>query len=58
MAADKSPFHTEYVTNKLDEEKRDQVRLLKKFLKSLGIYGAEIAKNGFSGYVTEVLILK
>jgi tRNA nucleotidyltransferase (CCA-adding enzyme) len=42
----------------LDEEKRDQVRLLKKFLKSLGIYGAEIAKNGFSGYVTEVLILK
>ena len=24
----------------------------------MGIYGAEIAKNGFSGYVTEVLILK
>jgi tRNA nucleotidyltransferase (CCA-adding enzyme) len=57
-AADRSPFHTEYVTMKLNEEKRDQVRLLKKFLKSLGIYGAEIAKNGFSGYVTEVLILK
>jgi tRNA nucleotidyltransferase (CCA-adding enzyme) len=57
-AADRSPFHTEYVTKKMDEEKRDQVRLLKKFLKSLGIYGAEIAKNGFSGYVTEVLILK
>lgn len=57
-AADRSPFHTEYVTKKLDEEKRNQVRLLKKFLKSLGIYGAEIAKNGFSGYVTEVLILK
>lgn len=57
-AADRSPFHTEYVTTKLDERKKDQVRLLKKFLKSLGIYGAEIAKNGFSGYVTEVLILK
>jgi tRNA nucleotidyltransferase (CCA-adding enzyme) len=57
-AADRSPFHTEYVTKELDEEKRDQVRLLKKFLKSLGIYGAEIAKNGFSGYVTEILILK
>jgi tRNA nucleotidyltransferase (CCA-adding enzyme) len=57
-AADRSPFHTEYITKKLDEEKRNQVRLLKKFLKSLGIYGAEIAKNGFSGYVTEVLILK
>jgi tRNA nucleotidyltransferase (CCA-adding enzyme) len=57
-AADRSPFHTEYITMKLDEKKRDQVRLLKKFLKSLGIYGAEIAKNGFSGYVTEVLIFK
>ena len=57
-AADKSPFHTEYINNNLDEEKRKQVRLLKKFLKSVGVYGAEIATNGFSGYVAEILILK
>src|SRR5919202_136705 len=42
----------------LDEQKRNQVRLLKKFLKGSGVYGAEIAKSGFSGYVAEVLILK
>lgn len=57
-AADRSPFHTEYIKNHLDEEKRNQVRLLKKFLKTFGIYGAEIATSGFSGYVAEILILK
>jgi tRNA nucleotidyltransferase (CCA-adding enzyme) len=36
---------------------KDDVRILKTFLKSIGIYGAEIAKQGFSGYVSEVLIL-
>lgn len=56
--ADRSPFHTEYVKINLDDYKRKQVRLLKKFLKSAGIYGSEIATNGFSGYVAEVLILK
>jgi len=57
-AADRSPFHTQYINNNLDEEKRKQVRLLKKFLKSVGVYGAEIATSGFSGYVAEILILK
>ncbi len=57
-AADRSPFHTQYIIDNLDQEKKNQVRLLKKFLKGSGIYGAEIATSGFSGYVTEVLILK
>lgn len=57
-AADRSTFHTEYVTRTLGEEKRAQVRLLKKFLKSAGIYGAEISIGGFSGYVSEVLVAK
>jgi tRNA nucleotidyltransferase (CCA-adding enzyme) len=57
-AADRSPFHTEYIRDNLDDEKKNQVRLLKKFLKSIGVYGAEIAIAGFSGYVTEILILK
>jgi tRNA nucleotidyltransferase (CCA-adding enzyme) len=57
-AADRSPFHTEYVKQNLDDEKRQQVRLLKIMLKCIGAYGAEIAKNGFSGYVVEVLTLK
>lgn len=57
-AADRSPFHTEYVTRTLDAQKRAQVRLLKKFLKSTRIYGAEISVGGFSGYVSEVLTAK
>jgi len=57
-AADRSPFHTQFIKSRFDEEKRRQVRLLKKFFKSIGIYGAEIATEGFSGYVSEVLLLK
>lgn len=57
-AADRSTYHTNYMIKHLNEYKKDQVRLLKKFLRSLGIYGAEISTQGFSGYVSEVLILK
>ena len=57
-AADRSPFHTQYISSHFDNEKRRQARLLKKFFKSVGIYGAEISTEGFSGYVSEVLILK
>jgi tRNA nucleotidyltransferase (CCA-adding enzyme) len=57
-AADRSPFHTHYISSHFDNEKRRQARLLKKFFKSVGIYGAEISTEGFSGYVSEVLVLK
>jgi tRNA nucleotidyltransferase (CCA-adding enzyme) len=57
-AADRSPFHTEYMAAHLTEETKTQVRFLKKFLKAQGIYGAEIRVHGFSGYACEVLILK
>jgi tRNA nucleotidyltransferase (CCA-adding enzyme) len=57
-AADRSPFHTQHISSRFDNEKRRQARLLKKFFKSVGIYGAEISTEGFSGYVSEVLILK
>jgi tRNA nucleotidyltransferase (CCA-adding enzyme) len=56
-AADRSPFHTRYMKKVLSPKMRDEVRLLKTFLQSVGIYGAEMAKQGFSGYVSEVLIL-
>jgi tRNA nucleotidyltransferase (CCA-adding enzyme) len=57
-AADRSPFHTKYIKSKLNKQMKQEVRLLKKFLKSVGVYGAEIAKSGLSGYVTEILILR
>ena len=55
-AADRSSFHTRYILQSLDQSKKDEVRLLKKFLIGIGIYGAEIAKEGFGGYVAEVLV--
>ena len=56
-SADRSPFHTRKMKKVLTTKMREEVRLLKTFLKYSGIYGAEMAKQGFSGYVSEVLIL-
>ena len=57
-AADRSPFHTKFMKKSLTPKMKNDVRILKTFLKSNGIYGAEIAKQGFSGYISEVLILE
>ncbi len=56
-SADRSPFHTKFMIKSLTDTMKNEVRLLKAFLKANEIYGAEIAKQGFSGYVAEVLIL-
>ncbi|MEM2080892.1 MAG: CCA tRNA nucleotidyltransferase [Candidatus Bathyarchaeia archaeon] len=56
-ATDRTPFHTDYVKKRLSESLRGEVRLLKRFLKGIGVYGAEIKTGGFSGYLCELLIL-
>lgn len=56
-AADRSPFHTKFMSKSLTPKMRNEVRILKTFLKANRIYGAEIARQGFSGYVSEVLVL-
>ncbi len=56
-ATDRTPFHTDYVKKRLKDDLRGEVRLLKKFLKGVGAYGAEIKIGGFSGYLCELLIL-
>ncbi len=55
-AADRSSFHTKFILETFDDAKKNEVRLLKKFLKGVEIYGAEIAKESFGGYVAEVLV--
>jgi len=55
-AADRSVHHVAFVRDNLDDVARVQVRLLKRFMKAVGVYGAEIEKGGFSGYATEVLV--
>lgn len=57
-AVDRTPFHTEYVQKHLPEEKRNDVKLLKSFMKGIGTYGAEARVQGFSGYLCEILVIK
>ena len=56
-ATDRTPFHTNYMKKRLNEDARGEVRLLKKFLKGVDAYGAEIKTGGFSGYLCELLIV-
>lgn len=56
-AVDRTPFHQQFVTANLNN-KEDEVRLLKQFLKGVGVYGAELKIRGFSGYLCELLIIK
>ncbi len=56
-ATDRTPFHTDYIKPQLDEKMGEEVRLLKRFMKGIGVYGAEIKVGGFSGYLCELLVL-
>lgn len=55
-AVDRTPFHTRYITDKINGFV-DDVRLLKRFAKAGGIYGSDQMTEGFSGYLCELLIL-
>jgi len=58
-AVDRTPYHTHYVKKKLtrDPLMRDNIRLLKQFMKGAGVYGAEEKVRGFSGYLAELLVI-
>ncbi|MGA1821031.1 MAG: nucleotidyltransferase domain-containing protein [Thermoplasmatota archaeon] len=57
-AVDRTPYHTEYINANLRGDQRDEVRLLKSFLKGIGAYGAEDVVCGFSGYLTELMVIR
>jgi tRNA nucleotidyltransferase (CCA-adding enzyme) len=57
-ATDRTPYHTDYIRKNLSEQMRGEVRLLKKFMQGVGVYGAEIKVGGFSGYLCELLVLR
>jgi tRNA nucleotidyltransferase (CCA-adding enzyme) len=56
-ATDRTPYHTEYMRQHLTPEMRLEARLLKRFMKGIRSYGAEIRVGGFSGMLVETLIL-
>ncbi len=55
-AVDRTPFHTKYVSIRI-KGKEDDVLLLKQFMKGVNVYGSELKTGGFSGYLTELLVL-
>jgi len=57
-AADRTPYHTQYIIEKMSDQVRKETRLLKRFLVGTGLYGAEIRVGGFSGYLSELLAIR
>jgi tRNA nucleotidyltransferase (CCA-adding enzyme) len=56
-ATDRTPLHTGFLQPRLTEQLRDDVRVLKAFIRGIGVYGAEIKVGGFSGYLCELLVV-
>ncbi len=57
-AVDRTPFHATYVQERLDETRATDVRVLKQFLRATGVYGSNLRTQGYSGYLTELLVLE
>jgi tRNA nucleotidyltransferase (CCA-adding enzyme) len=57
-AVDRTPFHVRFIQGRLQDTQKNEVRLLKQFLKGIDAYGAEEAVQGFSGYLVELLVLR
>ena len=54
-AVDRTQLHNEFINSHFTDKQRDDVRILKSFLKAHDIYGAEAKIEGFSGYLCELL---
>lgn len=54
---DLSPFHVKYFNDNATNKIRDEVRLLKQFLKANNLYGSETHIKGFSGHTVDLLTL-
>ncbi|MEM0130441.1 MAG: CCA tRNA nucleotidyltransferase [Thermoplasmatales archaeon] len=55
-AVDRTPMHVEFVKRNFDEKMKNEARILKQFMKGIGVYGAESSVRGMSGYIAELLI--
>ena len=56
-AVDRTPFHTAYLEGRIDSL-ADDVRLAKAFLGAVGAYGSDLRTKGFSGFLTELLVVE
>jgi len=57
-AVDRTPFHTRYLESRIDAATADDIRVCKQFLAGIGVYGSDLRTRGFSGFLTELLVLE
>ena len=55
-ATDRTPHQTRFMNQALSKEQKQDVRLLKKFMRESRVYGSDEKIKGFSGYSVESLI--
>ncbi|MBL7206536.1 MAG: CCA tRNA nucleotidyltransferase [Candidatus Aenigmarchaeota archaeon] len=55
-AVDRTPFHNRWIQKNFPLRLSGDVRLLKQFTKSMGVYGSDTKVQGFSGYLCEILV--
>jgi len=56
-AVDRTSLHLLFILKNMKATQKDEVRLLKQFMKAIDCYGADSEVFGFSGYLCELLIL-
>ncbi len=56
-AVDRTPFHSAYLEGRI-EPIADDVRVAKAFLSAIDAYGSDLRTKGFSGFLTELLVLE
>jgi tRNA nucleotidyltransferase (CCA-adding enzyme) len=57
-AVDRTPFHSRYVRERLTPDLAADVRVCKQFFEGIGVYGSDLKTRGFSGFLTELLVLE
>ena len=57
-AVDRTPFHTQYLDARIDDDLARDIRIFKRFLKGIGAYGSDLKTRGFSGYLAELLVVE
>jgi tRNA nucleotidyltransferase (CCA-adding enzyme) len=57
-AVDRTPHHNAYLQERIDADLAAEIRVFKQFLTGIGAYGSNLRTRGFSGYLTELLIVE
>ena len=57
-AVDRTPFHSAYLAGRITPALAAEIRVFKQFLKGVSVYGSDLRTRGFSGYLTELLVLE